>query len=109
MADGTKITIGEALEAAALSAGDQPVEPSDAAAIEAAEARAAGRLQDDDDDDDDADAAAAPAGLAARRVPPRTPTPGRSATRTRPRSATSSRYGSHFCLNLGRAPAPRAS
>ncbi|EAY78611.1 late embryogenesis abundant protein 47-like [Oryza sativa Japonica Group] len=68
VADGTKITIGEALEAAALSAGDQPVEPSDAAAIEAAEARAAGRLQDDDDDDDDddADAAAAPAGLAAR-------------------------------------------
>uniref|UniRef100_A0A0E0EY72 SMP domain-containing protein n=1 Tax=Oryza meridionalis TaxID=40149 RepID=A0A0E0EY72_9ORYZ len=62
VADGTKITIGEALEAAALSAGDQPVEPSDAAAIEAAEARAAGRLQDDDADAD----AAAPAGLAAR-------------------------------------------
>ncbi|CAM0943147.1 unnamed protein product [Alopecurus aequalis] len=41
VADGTKITIGEALEATAFSAGDQPVEPSDAAAIEAAEARAA--------------------------------------------------------------------
>uniref|UniRef100_A0A0E0BAU0 SMP domain-containing protein n=1 Tax=Oryza glumipatula TaxID=40148 RepID=A0A0E0BAU0_9ORYZ len=66
VADGTKITIGEALEAAALSAGDQPVEPSDAAAIEAAEARAAGRLQDDDDDDDNDDADATPAGLAAR-------------------------------------------
>ena len=38
--DGTKITIGEALEATAFSAGDQPVEPSDAAAIAAAEARA---------------------------------------------------------------------
>ncbi|XP_040383932.1 late embryogenesis abundant protein 31-like [Oryza brachyantha] len=49
--DGTKITIGEALEATALSAGDRPVEPSDASAIEAAEARAAGRpLQDDGDD-----------------------------------------------------------
>uniref|UniRef100_A0A0E0M7X3 SMP domain-containing protein n=1 Tax=Oryza punctata TaxID=4537 RepID=A0A0E0M7X3_ORYPU len=62
-ADGTKITIGEALEATALSAGDQPVEPSDAAAIEAAEASAAGRLQDDDDDDADA---APVGGLAAR-------------------------------------------
>ncbi|EER94198.1 hypothetical protein SORBI_3001G241000 [Sorghum bicolor] len=31
--DGTKITIGEALEATAFSAGDQPVEASDAAAI----------------------------------------------------------------------------
>jgi hypothetical protein len=40
--DGTKITIGEALEATAFSAGDQPVEPSDAAAIAAAEARASG-------------------------------------------------------------------
>ncbi|KAF8672579.1 hypothetical protein HU200_049265 [Digitaria exilis] len=40
--DGTKITIGEALEAAALSAGDEPVEPSDVAAIAAAEARAVG-------------------------------------------------------------------
>ncbi|CAN6293459.1 unnamed protein product [Urochloa humidicola] len=38
--DGTKITIGEALEAAAFSAGDQAVEPSDAEAIAAAEARA---------------------------------------------------------------------
>ncbi|KAF0929751.1 hypothetical protein E2562_024440 [Oryza meyeriana var. granulata] len=46
--DGTKITICEALEVTALSAGDQPVEPSDAAAIEAAEARAAG-LQDVDE------------------------------------------------------------
>jgi hypothetical protein len=40
--DGTKITIGEALEATAFSAGDQPVEPSDAEAIAAAEARASG-------------------------------------------------------------------
>ena len=40
--DGTKITIDEALEATAFSAGDQPVEPSDAAAIAAAEARASG-------------------------------------------------------------------
>ncbi|RLN42296.1 late embryogenesis abundant protein D-34-like [Panicum miliaceum] len=40
--DGTKITIGEALEATAFSAGDQPVEPSDAAAIAAAEARVSG-------------------------------------------------------------------
>ncbi|XP_062200953.1 late embryogenesis abundant protein D-34-like [Phragmites australis] len=40
--DGTKITIGEALEATAFSAGDQPVEPSDAAAIAAAEMRATG-------------------------------------------------------------------
>ena len=42
MVDGTKITIGEALEATAFSAGDQPVEASDAAAIAAAEARATG-------------------------------------------------------------------
>ncbi|CAL4925104.1 unnamed protein product [Urochloa decumbens] len=40
VADGTKITIGEALEAAAFSAGDQAVEPSDAEAIAAAEALA---------------------------------------------------------------------
>ncbi|KAK3157631.1 hypothetical protein QOZ80_2AG0125350 [Eleusine coracana subsp. coracana] len=40
--DGTKITIGEALEATAFSAGDQAVEPSDAEAIAAAEASAAG-------------------------------------------------------------------
>ncbi|TVU30624.1 hypothetical protein EJB05_22255, partial [Eragrostis curvula] len=40
--EGTKITIGEALEATAFSAGDQPVEPSDAEAIAAAEARATG-------------------------------------------------------------------
>lgn len=36
------ITIGEALEAAALSAGGKPVEWSDAAAVQVAEARAAG-------------------------------------------------------------------
>lgn len=36
------ITIGEALEAAALSAGDKPVDQSDAAAIQAAEIRATG-------------------------------------------------------------------
>lgn len=52
--DVTKITIGEALEAAELSAGDQPVEPSDAVAIEAAEASATGLN------------AAPPGGLAAR-------------------------------------------
>ncbi|XP_072989096.1 late embryogenesis abundant protein D-34-like [Typha latifolia] len=40
--EGTKITIGEAMEAAALTAGDQPVEPSDLAAIQAAELRATG-------------------------------------------------------------------
>ncbi|KAK3153775.1 hypothetical protein QOZ80_2BG0180980 [Eleusine coracana subsp. coracana] len=40
--DGTKITIGEALEATTFSTGDQAVEPSDAEAIAAAEARAAG-------------------------------------------------------------------
>lgn len=37
------ITIGEALEAAALTAGRKPVEWSDAAAIQAAEVRATGR------------------------------------------------------------------
>ncbi|KAM7501352.1 hypothetical protein LguiB_000256 [Lonicera macranthoides] len=36
------ITIGEALEATALSAGDKPVDQSDAAAIQAAEIRATG-------------------------------------------------------------------
>jgi len=40
--DITKVTIGEALEATALAAGDAPVERSDAAAIQAAEARATG-------------------------------------------------------------------
>ncbi|CAL4920866.1 unnamed protein product [Urochloa decumbens] len=42
MVDTTKVTIGEALEATALAAGDEPVERSDAAAIQAAEARATG-------------------------------------------------------------------
>lgn len=37
------ITIGEALEATALTAGQKPVEWSDAAAIQAAEVRATGR------------------------------------------------------------------
>lgn len=37
------ITIGEALEAAALTAGQKPIEWSDAAAIQAAEVRATGR------------------------------------------------------------------
>ncbi|KAL0418722.1 UNVERIFIED_CONTAM: Late embryogenesis abundant protein D-34 [Sesamum radiatum] len=36
------ITIGEALEATALSAGDKPIDASDAAAIQAAEVRATG-------------------------------------------------------------------
>ncbi|KAK6120075.1 hypothetical protein DH2020_046205 [Rehmannia glutinosa] len=36
------ITIGEALEATALSAGDKPIDQSDAAAIQAAEVRATG-------------------------------------------------------------------
>lgn len=40
--EGTKITIGEALEATVLTAGDKPVERSDAAAIQAAETRATG-------------------------------------------------------------------
>ncbi|WOG83680.1 hypothetical protein DCAR_0102857 [Daucus carota subsp. sativus] len=44
--DGDTITIGEALEATALSeAGDKPVEISDAAAIQAAEVRATGSSQ----------------------------------------------------------------
>ncbi|XP_057466836.1 late embryogenesis abundant protein D-34-like [Actinidia eriantha] len=38
----TKITIGEALEATARTAGNKPVDQSDAAAIQAAEARATG-------------------------------------------------------------------
>lgn len=38
----TAITIGEALEATAHTAGDKPVEQSDAAAIQAAEVRATG-------------------------------------------------------------------
>lgn len=37
------ITIGEALEAAVLTAGNKPVEWSDAAAIQAAEVRATGK------------------------------------------------------------------
>ncbi|KAF0914598.1 hypothetical protein E2562_030670 [Oryza meyeriana var. granulata] len=40
--DATKITIGEALEAAAFAAGRRPVERSDGAAIQAAEVRATG-------------------------------------------------------------------
>ncbi|KAK1431207.1 hypothetical protein QVD17_14504 [Tagetes erecta] len=40
-----QVTIGEALEAAALSAGEKPVEQSDAAAIQAAEVRATGLMQ----------------------------------------------------------------
>ncbi|XP_050383910.1 late embryogenesis abundant protein D-34-like [Argentina anserina] len=40
---GSQITIGEALEATALTAGQKPVEWSDAAAIQAAEVRATGR------------------------------------------------------------------
>jgi hypothetical protein len=40
--DETKITIGEALEAAGYAAGTRPVERSDAAAIQAAEVRATG-------------------------------------------------------------------
>ncbi|XP_076949434.1 late embryogenesis abundant protein D-34-like [Bidens hawaiensis] len=39
------VTIGEALEAAALSAAEKPVEQSDAVAIQAAEVRATGRMQ----------------------------------------------------------------
>ncbi|XP_038880249.1 late embryogenesis abundant protein 47-like [Benincasa hispida] len=41
---GGGITIGEALEATAISAGEKPVEWSDAAAIQAAEVRATGRM-----------------------------------------------------------------
>ncbi|MBA0832036.1 hypothetical protein Goarm_016452 [Gossypium armourianum] len=40
--DQSGITIGEALEATAISVGDKPVDRGDAAAIRAAEARAAG-------------------------------------------------------------------
>ncbi|XP_060209335.1 late embryogenesis abundant protein D-34-like [Lycium barbarum] len=40
--DADVVTIGEALELAALSAGDKPVDESDAAAIQAAEVRATG-------------------------------------------------------------------
>ncbi|CAN6283330.1 unnamed protein product [Urochloa humidicola] len=75
--DGTKITIGEALEAAAFSAGDQAVEPSDAEAIAAAEARAS--LAEE----------APPDGLARPRRP--MPPPRGAARRTGPRCATSSR------------------
>ncbi|KAM0006531.1 putative Late embryogenesis abundant protein, SMP subgroup [Helianthus debilis subsp. tardiflorus] len=39
------VTIGEALEAAALSVAEKPVEQSDAAAIQVAEVRATGRVQ----------------------------------------------------------------
>ncbi|KAM0015890.1 putative Late embryogenesis abundant protein, SMP subgroup [Helianthus debilis subsp. tardiflorus] len=39
------VTIGEALEAAGLSAAEKPVEQSDAAAIQAAEVRATGRME----------------------------------------------------------------
>lgn len=42
-ASGGQITIGEALETTALTAGQKPVERSDAAAIQAAEIRATGR------------------------------------------------------------------
>lgn len=41
---GGGITIGEALEATALTAGKKPVEWSDAAAIQAAEVRATGKI-----------------------------------------------------------------
>lgn len=43
--DQDAITIGEALEATALSAGDKPVDQSDAAAIQAAEMRATGNSE----------------------------------------------------------------
>ncbi|PWA39982.1 seed maturation protein [Artemisia annua] len=43
--DDDQVTIGEALEAAAISAGEKPIEQSDAAAIQAAEIRATGRKQ----------------------------------------------------------------
>lgn len=42
--DRDAITIGEALEATALSAGNKPVNQSDAAAIQAAEIRASGSI-----------------------------------------------------------------
>ncbi|CAK9309978.1 unnamed protein product [Citrullus colocynthis] len=41
--DNNSITIGEALEASAVSAGDKPINQSDAAAIQAAEVRATGK------------------------------------------------------------------
>ncbi|KAI3783067.1 hypothetical protein L2E82_13129 [Cichorium intybus] len=40
-----QVTIGEALEATAISTGEKPVDQSDAAAIQAAEVRATGRMQ----------------------------------------------------------------
>lgn len=40
--DNDSISIGEALEASAVSAGDKPINQSDAAAIQAAEVRATG-------------------------------------------------------------------
>lgn len=40
-----KVTIGEALEAAAVSAGEKTLDQSDAAAIQAAEVRATGRTE----------------------------------------------------------------
>ncbi|CAI9297247.1 unnamed protein product [Lactuca saligna] len=40
-----QVTIGEALEAAAISAGEKPIDQSDAAAVQAAEVRATGRMQ----------------------------------------------------------------
>ncbi|WOK99442.1 late embryogenesis abundant protein D-34-like [Canna indica] len=40
---GDAVTIGEALEAAGMTAGDKPVDRADAAAVQAAEARATGR------------------------------------------------------------------
>ncbi|KAL4572036.1 hypothetical protein LXL04_018804 [Taraxacum kok-saghyz] len=43
--DRDQVTIGEALEATAISAGEKPVDQSDAAAIQAAEVRATGRMQ----------------------------------------------------------------
>ncbi|KAL6271615.1 hypothetical protein ACE6H2_028526 [Prunus campanulata] len=43
--DRDAITIGEALEATALSAGDKPIDESDAAAIQAAEMKATGRTE----------------------------------------------------------------
>ncbi|KAI3773075.1 hypothetical protein L6452_04273 [Arctium lappa] len=45
MGGDNQVTIGEALEASAISAGEKPVEQSDAAAIQAAEIRATGRMQ----------------------------------------------------------------
>ncbi|CAL2280833.1 unnamed protein product [Prunus armeniaca] len=43
--DRDAITIGEALEATALSAGDKPIDRSDAAVIQAAEMKATGRTE----------------------------------------------------------------